>query len=164
MNAKTRKIAVVIMVECLMAVTGANARAATEPTEELEGLYRQLIEAENRHDDAAVTAMVWKSPSTLFVAKAPIGWRGYWGVNDVLDHLHDVYQPPFRIEPKYEQERVVLLTPEIAETCVPVSITVAYAGQSPVPKPFVMVLLWIKTPQGWKMATDIPIPVPPERQ
>jgi hypothetical protein len=26
----------------------------------------------------------------------------------------------------------------------------------------VMVLLWIKTPQGWKMTTDIPIPVPPD--
>jgi len=24
------------------------------------------------------------------------------------------------------------------------------------------VLLWIKTSQGWKMTTDIPIPVPPE--
>ena len=27
---------------------------------------------------------------------------------------------------------------------------------------FVMVLIWIETPQGWKMATDIPIPVPPD--
>jgi hypothetical protein len=39
---------------------------------------------------------------------------------------------------------------------------VAYGGQNPVPKPFVMVLLWIKTSQGWKMTTDIPIPVPPD--
>jgi hypothetical protein len=26
----------------------------------------------------------------------------------------------------------------------------------------VRVLIWIHTPQGWKMATDIPIPVPPD--
>jgi len=43
-----------------------------------------------------------------------------------------------------------------------VRITVAYGGQNPVPKPFVMVLLWIETSHGWKITTDIPIPVPPE--
>jgi hypothetical protein len=54
------------------------------------------------------------------------------------------------------------LAPEIAETYAPVSITVAYGGQSPVPKPFVMVLIWIKTSQGWKMTARIPIPVLPD--
>jgi hypothetical protein len=43
-----------------------------------------------------------------------------------------------------------------------VKITVAYGGQNPVPKPFIMVLVWIKTPKGWKMTTDIPIPIPPD--
>jgi hypothetical protein len=35
----------------------------------LQTLYRQLIDAENRHDLAAVKPLVWVSPSTLFVAK-----------------------------------------------------------------------------------------------
>jgi hypothetical protein len=109
-----------------------------------------------------VREFVWNSPSTLFVAKAPVGWRGYWGFVDVMQHLHDMYQQPFRIDPIYEEEKVVFITPDIAETYAPVNITVAYAGQNPVPKPFVMVLVWIKTSQGWKMTTDIPIPVPPE--
>lgn len=62
----------------------------------------------------------------------------------------------------YEEGKVVLLTPDVAETYAPVNITMAYGGQYRVPKPFVMVLLWVKTSQGWKMTTDIPIPVPPE--
>ena len=106
--------------------------------------------------------LVWNSPSTPFVAKAPVGWHGYWGIDDVMQHLHDMYQQPFRIDPVYEEEKVVFITPEIAETYAPVRITVAYGGQNPVPKPFVMVLIWIQTPQGWKMATDIPIRVPPD--
>src|SRR5262245_43783123 len=56
----------------------------------------------------------------------------------------------------------VFLTSEIAETYAPVRISVAYGGQNPVPKPFVMVLVWIHTRHGWKMTTDIPIPVPPD--
>ena len=42
------------------------------------------------------------------------------------------------------QETVVFITRDIAETYAPVKISVAYGGQKPVPKPFIMVLLWIK--------------------
>jgi hypothetical protein len=138
------------------------AIAQTDKEHEIKRIYKQLIDAENEHDLAAVRELVWNSPSTLFVAKAPVGWHGYWGIDDVMQHLRDMYQQPFRIDPVYEEEKVVFVTSEIAETYAPVRITVAYGGQNPVPKPFVMVLIWIHTPQGWKMATDIPIPVPPD--
>jgi ketosteroid isomerase-like protein len=138
------------------------AAPAETPEAEIKRLYKNLIDAENQHDLPAVRAMVWNSSSTLFVAKAPVGWRGYWGIDDVMQHLHDIYQGLFRIDPIYQEEKVVFLKPDIAETYAPVKITVAYAGQNPVPKSFVMVLLWLRTPQGWRMATDIPIPVPPD--
>jgi hypothetical protein len=139
-----------------------HATAAESPEAEIKRAYKNLIDAENKHDIPAVRGMVWNSAATLFVAKAPVGWRGYWGIDDVIQHLHDMYQGTFRIDPIYEEERVVFLTPEIAETYAPVKITVAYGGQNPAPRPFIMVLVWIKTTQGWIMATDIPIPVPPD--
>lgn len=134
----------------------------TDKEQELKRIYKELIDDENRHDLGAVRKLVWDSPSTLFVAKAPVGWHGYWGIDDTMQHLHDMYQTPFRIDPNYDEEKVVFITADIAETYAPVRITVAYAGQNPVPKPFVMVLLWIRTADGWKMTTDIPIPVPPD--
>ena len=114
--------------------------------QKIRNIYKNLIDAENRHDLAAVRELVWNSPSTLFVAKAPVGWHGYWGIEDVMRHLRDMYQQPFRIDPIYEEEKVAFLTPEIAETYVPVRISVAYGGQNPAPKPFVMVLVWLQTP------------------
>jgi hypothetical protein len=42
-----------------------------------------------------------------------------------------------------------------------VNNTVAYAGQTPVPRPFLMILNWIRTTDGWRMATDIALPIPP---
>jgi ketosteroid isomerase-like protein len=135
---------------------------AGTPEADIKNLYKNLIDAENKHDLAAVRAMVWNSSSTLFVAKAPVGWHGYWGIDDVMQHLHDMYQGPFRIDPIYEEEKVVFINNQVAETYAPVRITVAYGGQNPVPRPFIMVLLWTKTPEGWKMATDIPIPIPAE--
>jgi hypothetical protein len=139
-----------------------NLAAGETPEAEIRRAYRSLIDAENKHDLAAVRGMVWNSASALFVAKAPVGWHGYWGIEDVIGHLHDLYQGTFQIDPIYEEEKVVFLSPAVAETYAPVKITVAYAGQNPIPRPFIMVLLWIKTTHGWKMATDIPIPVPPD--
>jgi hypothetical protein len=155
------RIAIVFAAAALVLPT-QRGQATGDKEQEVKAVYKNLIVAENRHDLPTVRELVWNSPSTLFVAKAPVGWQGYWGIDDVMRHLHDMYQQPFRIDPTYDDEKVVFISPEIAETYVPAQITVAYGGQNPVPKPFVMVLLWIKTSQGWKMTTDIPIPVPPE--
>jgi hypothetical protein len=149
--------------------SGAAARAQLlSPNEfnELRALYRRLIEAENRHDIAAVSQVVWISRDALFVAKtataAEGNWAGFWGTEVVLQHLDDLYKAgPFRIEPDYEKEKVVALSHDVAETYVPVNITVAYAGQTPVPKPFLMILVWVRTSEGWRMATDIALPIPP---
>jgi len=150
---------------------GATTGAYIEPLDDatldsLKALYKQLIDAENRHDLAAVKPLVWVSPSALFVAKTATpeegNWAGFWGTDAVIQHLGDLYKAgPFRIEPDYALEKVVGLTHDVAETYAPVKITVAYAGQTPVPKPFLMILEWIRTPDGWRMATDIALPVPP---
>src|SRR5262245_26606707 len=83
---------------------------------EVTDIYEKLIDAENKHDLAAVRELVWNSASTLCVAKARVGSHGYWGIDDVMQHLHDMYQQPFRIDPIYDEEKVVFITPEIAET------------------------------------------------
>jgi hypothetical protein len=123
--------------------------------------FKQLIDAENSHDLDAVAPLVLQSQNTLFAAKAPVGWQGYWGKEDVMRHFHDLYQHPFRIDPDYAKEKVVFLTAGVAETYVPVSITAVYGNFSK-PSPFIMVLLWMRQSGTWRMATDIPIPIPPE--
>jgi hypothetical protein len=53
------------------------------------------------------------------------------------------------------------LTKDVAVTYAPLNITVAYGGQTPAPKPFLMIVNWVHTVAGWKMATDIALPIPP---
>ena len=160
---------------CLIALMASGPAAAVpayvEPLngatlDEIRGLYKRLIDAENLHDLKTVRPLVWTSPSTLFVAKtatpAEGNWAGFWGTDGVMEHFGDLYNAgSFRIDPDYSKEKVVGLSRDVAETYVPVRITVAYAGQTPVPKPFLMILDWVKTPQGWKMATDVALPIPP---
>src|SRR5580704_15779733 len=152
-----------------LARTQHDKSLSTHELEELKVLYARLIAAENRHDIAAVRDLVWVSPNALFVAKAATpaegNWAGFWGTDVVLQHLNELYKAgPFRIDPDYDKEKVVALSRDVAETYVPVNITVAYAGQVPVPKPFLMILAWVRTPEGWRMATDIALPIPPPPQ
>src|SRR5215813_13726883 len=49
----------------------------------------------DRHDLPAVAALLFDSPSTLFVAKSPDGWRGYWGKADVSTHFGELYKFAF---------------------------------------------------------------------
>jgi hypothetical protein len=135
--------------------------AAVDDTGHLRANFSQLIDAENRHDLPAVAALLWDSGSALFVAKSPDGWKGYWGKADVIMHFGELYKKPFRIDPDYATEKIVFLTPDVAETYVNVKIEAAYGGFVE-PSPFVMVLVWVKSSGSWKMATDIPIPVPHE--
>jgi hypothetical protein len=133
--------------------------------QEINGLYQRLINAENRHDLAAVRQMVWKSPDTLFVAKTATpdegNWAGFWGADVVMQHFAELYAGTFVMAPHYDRVKSVGLTADVAETYAPLDISVSYAGQTATPKPFLMIVTWVRTPDGWKMATDVALPIPP---
>jgi hypothetical protein len=136
-----------------------------ETLNQIDQLYHRLIDAENRHDIVEVRTMVWDSPSALFVAKtataAEGNWAGFWGTEVVLQHLADLYSGTFVMAPDYARVKTVGLTADVAVTYAPLNISVAYAGQTPTPKPFLMIVNWVRTSTGWKMATDIALPIPP---
>jgi len=136
---------------------------ATE--QELRATYKRLIDAENAHDIETVKGFIWKSPSALFVAKtktpAEGNWAGFWGADTVASHINELFQGTFVMAPDYAREKVVQLSPDVAETYVPLRISVAYAGQSGTPKPFLMIVEWVRVGGEWKMATDIALPIPP---
>jgi hypothetical protein len=83
------------------------------------------------------------------------------GKEVVVDHIQDLFTGTFRIDPDHSKERTAFLGPSVAETYVPVRIPVVYAGQSGTPKPFLMIIEWVRLKSGvWRMATDIALPIP----
>jgi hypothetical protein len=161
------KLATLILLGAALSMPGAaHAEPLDGPTlTKIGELYRTLIDAENRHDLTAVRKMVWQSPDTLFVAKtataAEGNWAGFWGSEVVMRHLADLYAGTFVMSPHYDRVKTVGLTADAAETYAPLDITVSYAGQTPAPKPFLMIVTWVRTSDGWMMATDVALPIPP---
>ena len=62
---------------------------------------------------------------------------------------------PVVLEPNYSQLKVVGCTPDVAVSYAPMNITVSYAGQEGMPKPFLMIIIWIRLRKDWKVAFEI---------
>jgi hypothetical protein len=128
--------------------------------------FETLMALANRHDIAAIHQMFWQSPSALLVAKSATpsegNWAGFWG-NDAIDRkLHDIAASgPVVLTPDLARLKVVGLTPDVAESYAPMTIAVSYAGQDGTPKPFLMIIDWIRVADDWKVASEIILPVPP---
>jgi hypothetical protein len=145
--------------------------AAQEPLDArtldtIKAQFGRVMDLANKHDLKALHDMFWQSPSALLVAKSAIpsegNWAGFWG-NDAIDQkLHDIAASgPVVLTPDFAKLRVVGLTHHMAESYAPVTITVSYAGQDGTPKPFLMIINWIKVGKDWKVASEIILPVPP---
>lgn len=133
----------------------------------IEARFSKVMELANRHDIDALHEMFWQSPSALIVAKSATpssegNWAGFWGIEAIDRKLHDIAASgPVVLQPDLSRLKVVGLTHEVAESYAPVTITVSYAGQDGTPKPFLIIMNWIKVAEDWRIASEVILPVPP---
>lgn len=132
----------------------------------IKSQFGKLVALANRHDLDTLQGLYWQSPSVLLVAKSAIpsegNWAGFWGNEAIDQKLHDIAASgPVVLEPDLSKLKVVGLTRDLAESYAPVTITVSYAGQDGTPKPFLIVINWLKAGKDWKIASEVILPVPP---
>ncbi|WP_050425169.1 hypothetical protein [Bradyrhizobium tropiciagri] len=132
----------------------------------IKSKFGKLLELANKHDFKALHGMFWQSPSTLLVAKSAVqsegNWAGFWGNEAIDQKLHDIGSSGLVVlEPDYSKLKIVGLTRDVAESYVPMNITVSYAGQDGTARPFLMIIDWLRVGKDWKVASEIILPVPP---
>jgi hypothetical protein len=160
-------------IAAMIAYAGAAHSApvgATPPLSEatlghVKALFHQLMVSANKHDVAAIRRMFWGSPSAMIIAKsvdpAEGDWAAVWGTDAVTRKIQDIANSgPVTLTPDFDRLKAVAISGTVAETYAPMTIAVSYGGQNPAPRPFLMVVDWLKTPKGWKIASEIIIPVP----
>jgi hypothetical protein len=132
----------------------------------IKSQFGEVIAFANRHDLKALHLMFWQSTSAFLVAKSAVlsdgNWAGFWG-NEAIDRkLADIAASgPVVLTPDFAKLKIVGLSHELAESYSPMTITVSYAGQDGTPRPFLMIINWIKIAKEWKIASEIILPVPP---
>ncbi|WP_440847509.1 hypothetical protein [Sphingomonas sp. 22176] len=123
--------------------------------------FNALLKAENAQDLPATRALFRVSEDTLFVGKTPPGaaesWGGFWGEAATTQISALWHAGGFAVAER-ASPRVTRLGHGVVQLYAPVSIRVAYAGQSGKPRPFLLILDWVRERGIWKIASDIAIP------
>ena len=137
----------------LLALAGS-ARAATD--DDVKAMFTKFVAAQNAHDIKAVGDLLQDSPHFLWVTRgAPI-----WGRDAALKRFEAIYQGTWSLDAKLEDLRIIELQPNVSEIYVPITFMIGAAGQTPQPTRFLMNIVTVKTAEGWKVSSILPIPAP----
>ena len=129
-------------------------QAGTE--DEVKSLFGKFIAAQNAHDLKAVGEILQDSSQFLWINRgAPV-----WGREAALKRFEENYKGTWVLEPKLEEVKITELSPVVAQLFVPAVFTIAPAGQVAQPRRFLMTQIYVKTANGWKLSTTVPVFVP----
>lgn len=158
MSKRTIVAFVVASVLAVLALVPLSSSARAGSADEVKTLFERFVAAQNAHDLKAVGEMLLDSQSFLWITRgSPI-----WGRDAALQRFQVLYQGTWRLDPTMAELRVVDLGDGVAQLFVPVTFMIAPAGQTAQPSKFLMNQILVRSGQGWKIASILPIPVPPQ--
>jgi len=96
------------------------------------------------------------SPNFLWIARGtPV-----WGRDAALKRFEALYQGTWSLDPKSDELKVIELQPGLAQLYVPIIFMIAPSGQTAQPMRFLMNQVLVKTTEGWKVSSILPVPAP----
>ena len=141
----------------LVALVAAVPASASTPEEEVRALFDRFVAAQNAHDVKAVEGLLLDSPQFLWITRG----TAVWSRAEALKRFESLYAGTWHLEPQSAEFRMVLTQPQVAQLYVPIVFTIGSANQPAQETKFLMNQVLVKTEAGWRIASLLPIPVPP---
>ena len=139
------------------ALGAAHAVAAATVDDELRATVERFVAAQNAHDLSAVGGILLDSPNFLWITRGtPV-----WGRSDALSRFQKLYAGTWRLEPDWPALRTVIAEAHLAEIFVPIAFTIGAPEQPLQETQFLMNMVLTKQGTEWKVASILPIPIPP---
>jgi len=141
----------------LLSVLLALPQFATAGTEDdVKKAFDAFVAAQNAHDPKAVSNTLHDSPNLLWITRG----TAIWGKEAALKRFEALYQGTWKLEPEAGALKVMVLGPDTAQIFVPIVFTIGAPGQTAQPTRFLMNQVLIKTAEGWRVSSILPIPAP----
>jgi uncharacterized protein (TIGR02246 family) len=132
--------------------------ASAETEDEIRTIFEDFVAAQNAHDLQAVGEILSDSEDFLWITRGnPI-----WGRDAALDRFAALYEGTWSLEPEMAEFKVIELGDDSAQLFVPVTFMIAPAGKTAQPSEFLMNQTLVRTDAGWKIASILPILLPPK--
>lgn len=146
----SKRLTILVFAALLAATLGAEAA----PEDDVKVVVERFVAAQNAHDLAAVGDLLWDSPEFLWITRG----TAVWGRQPALTRFEGLYRGTWRLEPSMTELRVSLHGDGVARIFVPIAFTIGAAGQEAQKTRFLMNLVLLRTPAGWKVTSILPIP------
>lgn len=130
--------------------------ADAEPQDEIRTTFERFVVVQNDHDIANLKSLLLASPNFLWITRGtPI-----WGSEAALKRFAVLYQGTWRLEPDESALKVITISKDVAQLFVPISFTIGPAGHPAQTMRFLINQVLVKTRDGWRVSSILPIPVP----
>ncbi|WP_018321253.1 nuclear transport factor 2 family protein [Bradyrhizobium sp. WSM2793] len=138
----------------LLLTTADAVRAGSE--DEVKALFARFVAAQNAHDLKEVGELLQDSAQFLWITRgAPV-----WGRAAAIKRFETLYQGTWSLDPKMDELKVIELQTGVAQLYVPITFMISPPGQTAQPTRFLMNQVLVKTGDGWKITSILPIPAP----
>ena len=146
----------VLAISAVLAILSCQ-HAFAGPEDDIRATFDRFVGAQNAHDIPAVREVLLDSPNFLWITRgSPI-----WGRDAALNRFETLYQGTWKLSADTAKLKVVLLNDTSAQLFVPIMFNIGPPGQPAPDAPFLMNQTLVKTAAGWRVASILPIPVPP---
>ena len=140
----------------LMIITLTIKPAIAAPEDEVRATFDRFVVAQNAHDINAVESLLLGSPNFLWITRGtPI-----WGHDAALKRFRALYDGTWRLDPELSGLKITMIGEGVAQIYVPILFTIGAAGQPSQQTRFLMNQVLVKTSDGWRVSSVLPIPAP----
>jgi ketosteroid isomerase-like protein len=130
--------------------------AIAAPEDEVRATFDRFVVAQNAHDIKAVESLLLRSPDFLWITRGtPV-----WGHDAALKRFGALYDGTWRLDPESSALKITMIGEGVAQIYVPILFTIGAAGQPPQQTRFLMNQVLVKTSDGWRVSSVLPIPAP----
>ena len=126
--------------------------------DEVRAVFDKYITAQNNHDLKSVRTLLIDSPDFLWITRG----KPVWGREAALKSLEERYKGTWHIEPDRKELRVISVSRRVAQVYATTQLTVGDPGAEPSKIRLYINLVMVKKPEGWRIASILPILVPPQ--
>lgn len=146
-----------ITILVLLSVLAGSLETQAAPDDEIRSAVERFVAAQNAHDLAAVGDLLWDSPDFLWITRG----TAVWGRSAALKRFETLYQGTWRLEPVMADLKIMSLGDRAAQIHVPIVFTIGAPNRPPQQTRFLMNQTLVKTTQGWKVSSILPIAAAP---
>ena len=126
------------------------------PEDEVRAAFDRFVTAQNSHDITAVGSILWESPDFLWITRGtPI-----WGREAALNRFTTLYEGTWHLGPDVSNLKIIMLADGVAALYVPIIFSIGAPGRPVQQMKFLMNQIVLRTPDGWKVSSILPVPVP----